>query len=124
MTGPRAEEIRLRRTARRPGYRFRRGAGDPLSGVANLADLMLVFATGLLVALVLAWDLARALDPSLPERIRLMEALHSARELESVERAGAETDGSLPDGAGRYRSVGQVYQDTTTGRMFVVEEGR
>lgn len=27
-----------------------------------------------------------------------------------------------PDGAGNYRSIGQVYQDTITGKMFVVEE--
>jgi hypothetical protein len=113
---------RLRRASQRPGRRFRQPAEDPLGGVANLADLMLVFATGLLVALVLAWDLARALDPSLPAQLRLLDALRSAREVESLQRAGADAESALPEGAGRYRSVGAVYQDTATGKMFVVEE--
>jgi hypothetical protein len=116
--------LRLRRPGAGPGARFRRGAEDPLAGVANLADLMLVFATGLLIALVLAWDLARALDPSLPQRLRLMEALRSAEEVEALERGGASDAADPRDGTGRFRSVGQVYQDTTTGRMFVVEEPR
>lgn len=113
------ERVRLRR-ARRPGERFRRGGvEDPLSGVASLADLMLVFATGLLVALVLAWDLARALDPSLPGRLR---ALESAREVEELRPANGGAEESVRGAGGRYRSMGRVFQDTATGKMYVVEE--
>jgi hypothetical protein len=52
--------------------RKRRGLGDltsvhredPLSGVANLFDASIVFAVGLMVALVQAFSLTRLLDPN------------------------------------------------------------
>lgn len=114
--------VRLRRTRLRPGGRFRREADDPLAAVANLADVMLVFASGLLVALVMAWDLTRALDPELRARMLLEQMSGSVRELEEAPTTRGTPDPSAGSEAGRYRNLGRVYRDTATGRMYVVEE--
>lgn len=116
------DRVRLRRTRLRPGGRFRREADDPLAAVANLADVMLVFACGLLVALVMAWDLTRALDPELRARMRLEQMSGSVRELEEAATTGGTRDPSAGPETGRYRNLGRVYRDTATGRMYVVEE--
>jgi len=120
--------VRLRRGRRLSGAGgrpFRRATEDPLAGVANLADVMLVFACGLLVALVLAWDMRSALDPSLRERLRAQAALRAARQVDSLRRADGEAEESLAgEAGGRYRSVGRVYRDTITGKMFIVDAPR
>ncbi|CAA9326452.1 MAG: hypothetical protein AVDCRST_MAG68-2195 [uncultured Gemmatimonadetes bacterium] len=112
--------VRLRRG--RAGGRFRREADDPLTGIANLADVMLVFACGLLVALVTAWDLSRALDPELRARALLEQMSGSVRELQEADTTRGGADPTVGSAAGRYRNMGRVYRDTATGRMYVVEE--
>jgi predicted lipoprotein len=64
----------------------------------------------------------RLRDPRMADLRAEMEALRSAREVESLQRAGADTQRSVQDGSGRYRSIGQVYRDTAAGKLFVVEE--
>ncbi len=92
-----------------PAYRrsrFDTGDEDPMGPLANLADIMLVFAVGLMVALAAAGEEGR-------------EAAADGRDVE----AGQElTD--VPEGAGEagsgYESVGQVYRDPETGRMVLI----
>lgn len=125
MTG---DDVRLReRSSRRlERDRFRRfGTEDPLSGVANLADLMLVFACGLLVALSMAWNASDALSGGRSGQ-EASSGRPAAREgpmrrVDSVSRAADEVRRSLDRAGGRYMDVGRVYRDTVTGRLYVVE---
>ena len=81
---------------------------DPMSGLANLADVMLVFACGLLTAVVLFWrvDLANVTVPV--DRSDLEELGDVERALES---------GLLDAGM---ESKGVVYEDPETGRMYII----
>lgn len=123
------DDVRLRdRSSRRlERDRFRRfGTEDPLSGVANLADLMLVFACGLLVALSMAWNASDALSAGRSDSEARSERPTSAREgpmrrVDSVSRADDEVRRSLDRTGGRYMNVGRVYRDTVTGRLYVME---
>lgn len=94
-----------------PGYRASRFDApdeEPMGPLANLADIMLVFAVGLVVVLVSADDGVRESG--------------GGTEVE----AGEEIP-ELPDGAGEagsgFESMGQVYRDPETGRMLLIEGG-
>lgn len=80
---------------------------DPMSGVSNLADIMLVFACGLMVALVLRWNV-KLIPPSQVEEADLQE-LTGSDTLTEEELAGD-----------RYQSEGTVYRDTETGRLYII----
>lgn len=95
-----------------PDYRrsrFEDGDDDPMGPLANLADIMLVFAVGLMIALAAAGD-----------------GLKQQQAGADVER-GRELP-EVPQGAGQagsgYEAVGQVYRDRETGRMVLIDEGR
>ncbi|ADG82115.1 DUF2149 domain-containing protein [Thermincola potens] len=96
---------------------------DPMSGVANLIDVMLVFACGLMVALVLSWNLQNVLfSKATPkERQQMLQAIQKAvnvqkgremKELPKVETGG---------GAG-YQEMGTVYRDPKTGKLIMIEQ--
>ncbi|MGQ9558297.1 MAG: DUF2149 domain-containing protein [Desulfurispora sp.] len=98
---------------------------DPLSGVANLVDAILVFACGLLVALVLSWNLQSVVwSKSTPEeRRQMMEAI---RQVVEIKKGRVLND--LPDvvrGQGEgYTQEGIVYRDAKTGRLILVAPGK
>jgi len=95
---------------------------DPLTGVANMVDVMLVFACGLLVALVLSWNLQAVFlqDQSPEARQRLLQAIQQFVSLEQ----GNELD-QVPDvgsGAGSgYQELGTVFRDPKTGKLIMIE---
>ncbi|MDR1605153.1 MAG: hypothetical protein LBS10_10290 [Gracilibacteraceae bacterium] len=101
---------RLRR-GRGGGRRRQHGtaASNPLGGLTNLADLMLVFAVALMVAVVLLWHVDLRGMTVLDER-----ELIPADDLEQLLQDGS--------GAGDYESAGRIYTDPVTGRMYVVPE--
>lgn len=100
---------------RQSPWRQRRFAGDdtdPLSGFANIMDVMLVFALGLLIVII-------DQSPSLREHFQLDKPveLHEGKEL-------AEPPTSLKnavngDDSGM-ESLGQVYRDPKTGKLILI----
>lgn len=80
---------------------------EPMGPLANLADIMLVFAVGLMVALAASEG--------------GFEGLKGGAEVE----AGRELP-ELPDGVGEagsgYEPVGRVYRDPETGKMLLIDE--
>ncbi|MDX1589806.1 MAG: DUF2149 domain-containing protein [Oleiphilaceae bacterium] len=92
-----------------PAYRrsrFDDGDEDPMGPLANLADIMLVFAVGLMVALA-------ASQRSLDEAPQKTTDVSSGREIPELP-AGVGESGS------GYEAMGQVYRDPETGRMILV----
>ncbi len=89
--------------------RFAAGDDDPLGPLANMVDVVLVFACGLIAALVAQTD--------------LLERLDAARQPVTVER-GRELPrlpNSLEGNSGKgLESVGQVYRDPATGRLILI----
>ena len=97
---------------------------DPMGGVANLIDVMLVFSCGLMVALVLSWNLQSVVfsKASPQERQKLLQAIQQVvnvkqgREMKEVPQI--ETGG----GSG-YREMGTVFRDAKTGKLIMIESG-
>lgn len=86
---------------------------NPLEGVINIVDAMLVFACGLLLALVINWNVdltARG------ERIDL------DRGREITEEPGIRDDlVESEEGQGElYQKMGTVYKDPATGKLFML----
>lgn len=84
---------------------------DPLGPMANLVDIVLVFACGLIAALV-------ALSPDLQQRFEQTQSkpVSLGKELtEAPQKQG------LKPGEG-YQSLGQVYRDPKTGKLILIGE--
>ncbi|MBB3103287.1 DUF2149 domain-containing protein [Azomonas macrocytogenes] len=82
---------------------------DPLGSLANLADVILVFACGLIAALVAKTDLLEQLKIQ-----RQPVAVERGRELPTL-------PDSLEGSAGQgLESVGQVYRDPQTGKLLLI----
>ena len=91
--------------------RRRRLAEDinPGDGVMNLADVMLVFATGLLAAIVSFWNV------DLPKATELVDQTR----LQQLDGASQPTpDQRMIEGG--YDELGTVYQDPETGQLFMI----
>ena len=84
---------------------------DPTAGLSNLADCMLVLACGLMVALVVAWNI----DIQTVTEVQMTE---NKKELTDVENL----DGDFESGGTTYVDVGRVYQDPDTGTYYILED--
>lgn len=94
---------------------FRRGSKrgedvDPMSSMGNMGDIMLVFACGLMVALVVAWnvDLGKFQEMEMKEEI-------AQDDIEQI------TEQLYGEG-GAFVERGTVYQDPVTGKYYLVED--
>jgi hypothetical protein len=83
---------------------------DPRTGLVNLADVMLVFACGLMLALVAYWNL----DVS-----DMSEVIPSA-EVTEVQNVEDITDSARSGGG--FVELGKVYQDPMTGKFYMLQE--
>ncbi|MEN6390022.1 MAG: DUF2149 domain-containing protein [Syntrophomonas sp.] len=85
---------------------------NPLEGAINIVDAMLVFACGLMLALVIRWnvDLAQA-----GGRINVTQGQELAQD------ADVRNDLVESEGAGQlYEKMGTVYKDPVTGKLFML----
>lgn len=83
---------------------------DPMSGMANLADVMLVFACGLLLALIINWNVD--VSSTAPK-----EEPQAKYEIEGVDDNSSQTI----DGEEGLEEMGKVYKDPETGKYYIVE---
>lgn len=110
--------------ARRQGKsRFESEEEDPMAGTANLVDAMLVIAVGLLVFLVLAWNMQSVLfneDLTQEQKEKVMEAMNQeVSEVQEGQVLNETPDTSNQSGQG-YTEMGKVYEDPSTGKMIMV----
>lgn len=100
-----AKKGRLRVTHKTEEY-------NPMEGMANLADVMLVFACGLLLALIINWNV----DVSSAGK-QNAEEQKTKYEVEGVDENSDQTI----DGESDLQEMGKVYKDPETGKYYVVE---
>ena len=82
---------------------------NPMDGKANLADVMLVFACGLILALIINWNVdVSSIKTQQPD---------VTYEVEGVESDSTQTI----DGESELEEMGTVYRDPETGKYYVVE---
>ena len=87
---------------------------NPLEGVANLADVMLVLACGLMLALIINWNVDVAgLNDEARQRV----------EVKQMEGLTDDTS-SEPDKNKNYIEKGTVYEDPETGKLYMVTNGQ
>ena len=104
--------------------RFSEGEEDPMAGTANLVDAMLVIAVGLLVFLVLAWNMQSVLfndQLTQEQKEKVMEAMNQeVTEVQEGQILNETPDTSNQTGQG-YTEMGKVYRDSSTGKLIMVE---
>lgn len=84
---------------------------DPMSMVANVVDAMLVLSVGLMVAIVAYWNV------DLPN----VEEVVKADEVTAVDDI-AEMSEQMQSENSSYTELGRVYQDPTTGQLYMLTE--
>ena len=82
---------------------------EPALGLINLADLMLVFACGLMLSIIVNWNID--LGPQLSE-------IDTERDMREVDVEDMK-DVMESTGSG-YSEVGTVYQDPKTGQYYIL----
>jgi hypothetical protein len=84
---------------------------DPAVGLLNLADIMLVFACGLMMALITFWniDLAPQLNEVTEQEVTEVSSLEEAEDI-------------LQSSGNAYSEVGKVYQDSVTGKYYMLKK--
>lgn len=108
---------------RKMNRRFRSEEEDPMAGTSNLVDAMLVIAVGLLVFVVLSWNMQNVIfNDSLTQEQReeVMQNIQNVTEITEGQELNETPDTSNTTGKG-YTEMGKVYQDPTTGRMIMVQ---
>ena len=85
---------------------------NPMDGVANLADVMLVFALGLLLALIVSWNV----DVGFSESMVSLEQGEELTEMDGMTESGENVfgDGSVLE------EMGTVYKDPATGKLYMI----
>ena len=84
---------------------------DPRVGLVNLADVMLVFACGLMLALVIHWNVNVGVTELDETEMTQIEEENIANMAENFTKEGSS-----------YNELGVVYQDPTTGQMYLLQE--
>jgi len=85
---------------------------DPRVGLVNLADVMLVFACGLMLALVSYWNLD----------IAAMTEVVQADDVTEVQGIEDMADQIIGQGGSSFNELGMVYEDPMTGKMYMLKE--
>lgn len=96
----------------RTGFRRKKSGEDvdPMSSMGNMGDVMLVLACGLMVALVVAWNV----DLAKFQQVEMNQELKE-NDIEQI------TEQLYGEG-GAFVEKGRVYQDPTTGKYYLVED--
>lgn len=84
---------------------------NPSAYLVNMADCMLVMACGLMVALVVAWNV------TLPSATEVIEG----EKLSEVDNMEEITDPQSESG-NSYIELGSVYQDPATGKLYMITD--
>ena len=93
------------RLARNTTSPFLESEGSPMESIANIVDVMLVFACGLLLALVTVWNVDIGLDR--PDN--MYEVSDVVNESQNVQKENLQ-------------EAGKVYRDPATGNLYFIEE--
>ena len=106
------------------GRRLNKGEEeDPMAGAANLVDAMLVIAVGLLVFLVISWNMQAIVfneDMTPEQKQDVMHQMQQVSQLDQGQELNEMPDVSNSSGKG-YTEMGKVYKDSSSGKLIMVE---
>lgn len=84
---------------------------NPMESVANLVDAMLVLACGLMLALIINWNVDVGSGGTV--------AVDQGKE---VSELGGSSSGEVSELEGNYEELGMVYRDPATGKLYMVTD--
>jgi hypothetical protein len=90
---------------------------NPMDGLINLADIMLVLAAGLLLALIIAWNIDIAEPGS--GVVAVNQGQEVSQDMQGLKDSSSDTS---PDYS-KYEKMGVVYKDPSTGKLYMVTSG-
>lgn len=91
---------------------MKRDSANPMDGVANLADCMLVLACGLMLSLIINWNLDIQIDEQLTPT--------GENQMETVENM-EDSELDNPNVVSGFEEFGTLYRDPVTGEYYVVK---
>ena len=100
--------------------RFTEGEEDPMAGTSNLVDAMLVIAVGLLIFVVISWNMQSVVFQDNPQQQAIDQSSPDVTEVEEGQVLNETPDTSDSSGQG-YMEMGTVYKDPSTGKLIMVE---
>ena len=103
--------------------RFAEGEEDPMAGTSNLVDAMLVIAVGLLVFLVISWNMQNIVfneNMDEQQRQKVKNAIQEVSQLDQGQQLNETPDISKSSGDG-FTEMGKVYRDSQSGKLIMVE---
>ncbi len=86
---------------------------NPMEGVANLVDAMLVLSCGLMLALVINWNVDFGNAGTTVE-------VNQNKEVTEID--GVTANGESVSSANGYQEMGMVYRDPETGKLYMVQQ--
>lgn len=101
--------------------RFAEGEEDPMAGTSNLVDAMLVIAVGLLIFVVISWNMQSVIFQDSQNQQKAIE--ESSPDITEVNEGKVlnETPDTSDDSGSGYMEMGKVYKDPSTGKLIMVE---
>ena len=101
--------------------RFAEGEEDPMAGTSNLVDAMLVIAVGLLIFVVISWNMQSVVFQDSQQQQQAIEQ-NSPDVTEVTEGQVLNETPDTSDSSGQgYMEMGKVYKDPSTGKLIMVE---
>ena len=101
--------------------RFSEGEEDPMAGTSNLVDAMLVIAVGLLIFVVISWNMQSVVFQNQDQQQAIEESSPDVTEVSEGQVLNETPDTSNSSGQG-YMEMGKVYKDPSTGKLIMVED--
>ena len=108
---------------RKKGKFLSQGEEDPMAGTSNLVDAMLVIAVGLLVFLVISWNMQNIVfneNMDEQQRQKVKNAIQEVSQLDEGQQLNETPDISKSSGDG-FTEMGKVYRDSQSGKLIMVE---
>ena len=108
---------------RRKGKFLNKGEEDPMAGTSNLVDAMLVIAVGLLVFVVISWNMQNIVfneNMDEQQRQKVKNAIQEVSQLDQGQQLNETPDISKSSGDG-FTEMGKVYRDSQSGKLIMVE---
>ena len=85
---------------------------NPMDGIANLVDAMLVLAVGIMLALIMNWNVDIGTSDKLIQK-------DNAQELEQVNDLSEDQTEDVTSDDG-LQEMGKVYKDPKTGKLYMI----
>ncbi|MEA4958013.1 MAG: DUF2149 domain-containing protein [Methanobrevibacter sp.] len=95
---------------------------DPMAGTTNLVDAMLVISVGLLVFLVMSWNMQSVVfsDMTAEEKQNTMKEMQKVSQVNQGKELNDTPNTTESSGQG-YVEMGKVYKDPSSGKLIMVE---